>query len=515
MTAATTTPTSSASVMVNRKHANLARNSLLNFSALAVQLLATLALMPVTFRVLGPARIGVLSLVWAGVGYFSVLDLGIGRAVTQAVSVILAAGDQNRIRSIFLGALTIQVSMGAAAGVLLLFLSHWLVGTVLRIPPELRSEARLAFVLCACALPLVFFTSSLNGLLQAAHRFDIPTAVSIPTSILIQALPVVVSWWRCDLSLVVGSIVAARCISALVLVLLMRRVYPQLFRRGAVKFDELRRLLAFGSWVTVSNLINPLLTYADRFVIGALLTISAVTYYVVPYEAAMRLLIVSNSVGAALFPVLSASSASPQRVKELLSDTARMLLVFVGFPVVILLLFGFDVLRLWMGDSFAQQAGLVLPLLSIGVLASSLASLLSSALQASGRPDVTAKFHLFELLPHSFVLWACVLRWGIEGAAVAWTVRVVLDACLLLWACKRIGVFPQDWRPMNVVRPALVTALLTAAALPAARLAPGIKCLVLFLTAITCYVYAGQAVRVAVARLGLSRPRLVMRAGRP
>ena len=59
-------------------------------------------------------------------------------------------------------------------------------------------------------------------------------------------------------------------------------------------------------------------------------------------------------------------------------------------------------------------------------------------LQASGRPDVPARFHLLELAIHLPLTWMLVQTWGITGAALAWTIRVSLDSTLLFLASDRV-----------------------------------------------------------------------------
>jgi O-antigen/teichoic acid export membrane protein len=39
-----------------------------------------------------------------------------------------------------------------------------------------------------------------------------------------------------------------------------------------------------------------------------------------------------------------------------------------------------------------------------------------------------------ELIIHLPLAWLLIVHFGIVGAAVAWTIRVSIDACLLFWA---------------------------------------------------------------------------------
>ena len=58
--------------------------------------------------------------------------------------------------------------------------------------------------------------------------------------------------------------------------------------------------------------------------------------------------------------------------------------------------------------------------------------------RAFTRPDLTAKFHLFELPIYAGLVWFLIGRMGIAGAALAWTLRVTLDAVLLFGASWRL-----------------------------------------------------------------------------
>jgi Na+-driven multidrug efflux pump len=55
-----------------------------------------------------------------------------------------------------------------------------------------------------------------------------------------------------------------------------------------------------------------------------------------------------------------------------------------------------------------------------------------------GRPDINAKFHMMELVLHVPLAWWLITNYGVTGAAIAWTVRVTIDATLLFVAASRL-----------------------------------------------------------------------------
>jgi O-antigen/teichoic acid export membrane protein len=56
-----------------------------------------------------------------------------------------------------------------------------------------------------------------------------------------------------------------------------------------------------------------------------------------------------------------------------------------------------------------------------------LAQLPFALIQAAGKPDVTAKLHVIEAGIYLPTLWGLIAIAGIEGAALAWMLRVLVD----------------------------------------------------------------------------------------
>src|SRR5581483_8113346 len=70
----------------------LARNSMLNMVGQVGPLIVAVFAVPALVHALGVDRFGVLTLAWAAIGYFSLFDLGLGRALTQSASAAIGAG---------------------------------------------------------------------------------------------------------------------------------------------------------------------------------------------------------------------------------------------------------------------------------------------------------------------------------------------------------------------------------------------------------------------------------------
>jgi O-antigen/teichoic acid export membrane protein len=112
-------------------------------------------------------------------------------------------------------------------------------------------------------------------------------------------------------------------------------------------------------------------------------------------------------------------------------------MVVLGPIIVLLLGTARDALTLWLGAEYAAQSALAMQILAIGVLINALAHVPYALLHSIRRPDLPARFHLIELPIQIVLAWVLISRFGITGAAVAWTLRMLIDAALLFVAAHR------------------------------------------------------------------------------
>lgn len=422
----------------------LTRNTLLNFIGQAGPLLVGIATIPFIIRSLGVERFGLLSIAWVAPEYFTFIDLGLGRAITKYVAEALGKGDKDRMSRLAWTAMTVQVVLGSLGTLALISVTPFLIEHILNIPPALEAEAKAMFYLVALSIPLVLVSSSLTGVLAAGQRFDLVNAVSASFNIANFVLTFFgVLYFGWDLSAIVALVVVSRFLALFAHYWLCIRVFPS-FKGPRFHPAELRALVAFGGWVTVSSVVVPILLYMDRFIIGASLTMAAVAYYSIPYEIVTRLWIIPASLVATLFPAFSmlTGQGQPERLAPLLARSMKWMLLTLGPAVVIITAFAGDILQIWLGSDFARESTLALQILAVGILINSMVHVQYAVVQALGRPDLTAKFHLLQLPLHGLLVWWLVSLWGITGAALAQAIRLSLEALLLLVGACRLASLP-------------------------------------------------------------------------
>jgi O-antigen/teichoic acid export membrane protein len=463
----------------------LARNTVWNLIGNGAPMIVAVVCIPILIHGLGTDRFGVLTLAWALIGYASLFDLGLGRALTQLVARKLGAGEEREIPSLAWTSLLLMLLLGFAGSAAVFLISPWLAGRGLNVPVALHWETLQSFRLLGLSLPFVITTAGLRGLLEAHQRFRLINALRIPMGVFTFAGPLLVLPFSKSLILVVATLVVGRIAAWAGHLLVCLRVLPELGRSIAWERSSVVPLLRFGGWMTVTNIVSPLMVTLDRFLIGALVSMTAVAYYATPFEMVTKLWLLPGALMGVMFPAFSTGFAQDRERTALLFGRSVKSLFVVLFPIMLCTVaLAQDGLKLWLGPEFAQQSFRVLQCLAVGVFISSLANVPFAFLQGVGRPDLTAALHLIELPLYLGLLWWLISTRGIEGAAIAWSVRIGVDALLLFGLAKRFLPGRSPIRLRTAVLPAMALLVLALAALLQGPIVKG----VFLLSTILCFV---------------------------
>ena len=456
----------------------LLTNTSWNLAGQLLPLLVGIAVLPLLIRTMGLDRYGFLTLVWVLVGYAGVFDFGIGRALIRVVAQRLSLGDAAGARHVAHVGLTYLGIFGLAAAALCALLGDWAVAEWFKLPPELVPEARFAMWLLAASLPFVMLTAGFVSVLSAHQQFRGMNIARALMGVATYLGPLFVALWINRLDAVVGFVLLMRIAAAAVHAALTRRGCGFAFRPALPDRETTRELFAIGGWVSLSNIISPLLTYLDRLLLSALVPIRMVAYYAAPFDLTSKAMILPYALIAAQFPDAAGVAPNSEAAQRMLRQSIRLLFVMI-FPLVFAIVaLAWPGLSLWLGADFAANAALPLQLLALGVLLNALAQAPAMLIQAAGRPRVMALLHLAELPLFAALLYAMTQAWGIVGTAAAAALRNGLDAIAVMWLARR-EMASGEFEMANAVAPGLMAVALLALALLPRSLGESLALLVL------------------------------------
>ena len=410
------------------------KNTLYNFAGSAFPLVIAVFTIPFLLRGLGTEKFGILSLAWVMIGYFSIADLGLSRALTKLVSEKMGQGKRFELPSLIWTALSLMTIMGVVGASILALLSPVLVRSILKIESTNIADILNSFYVLSIAIPFTIGGAGLRAILEALMRFDLSNYVRIALGVFNFLGPAIVLLFSKNILFVVIILAVSRVISLIVYLKACFAVLPEMKKKVVFCKSEVVPLLKFGGWITVSNMISPIMVSFDRFFLGAMVAVSALAYYSTPWEIVTKLLIIPASLAGVLFPVFSQLEGRKNLPSSDIYYRSLKYVLLIMFPFCLICTsFAKEILQVWLGHEFAYSAFRIMQIMAVAVLLNGMAAIPFSLIQATGKPDITAKFHLMEVVLYIPVLWLLIKKWGIIGAALAWLIRVAIDLFLLLY----------------------------------------------------------------------------------
>lgn len=409
-----------------------------NLVGLTLPLAMAAVAVPHLIDTLGSERFGLLALCWGLIGYAGALDLGIGRAVTQYVARVNGGPvtKQFIVPLVLTTAVRITLITGSVAALAIVIVAASGIGELLNVSAVSYTEIRVSLILLAIALPMQAISATYRGINEAFLNFRGISLIRIILGISNFGLPLLVSFYSIQMPWIVGSLVISRGIALYAYRTLANQCLGRSTQRIGSKYsaDIAVELFRFGGWFTISSVLNPAVSSADRLIIASTVSAAAVSTYVIPYELVVQSLVLIGAVTTVAFPYLSQLRiTAPSSVRvffyRLLTLSSLMMICIAVFYN----LFGEAVIGLWLGANVSSEIYEVMKILSLGLVPYTLGTLSTAMLHAYGRTRVTAVINIIEFPFFIALIFFLTQKDGVLGAAYAWVIRVTVDSMLFLY----------------------------------------------------------------------------------
>jgi O-antigen/teichoic acid export membrane protein len=387
-------------------------NFTVNLLSAMMRIAVALVTIPIYLRHVGEARYGVISIVWVLLGLFGFLDLGLSRAVTNALAKLRDSPQAHRAR-VLLTTFGLNLGIGLIGGVVLYVLGGFLLRYFISVPDALSSEVSRSLPWIACLLPLTLISAAGAGALESRELFLLVNSIQVVAMTLAQVAPVVAAVFVSpSLSIVIPAAALAQASGAIAILAVVYHLEGP-FSLRAVDWGEARKLVGYGGWMFASSVLYPALASADQFIIGSVMGVASVAHYAVPMNLVQRSNAIPVAFGRTLFPRMSSlSSDAAYALGTRALSTMAYGFAAICAPAIILAPTFF---RYWIGADFAMISAPVAQMLFPGMWMGSLALVGFTLLQSQGRADVTGRLSIIEFLPFIAILW----RPGLSGLLAA------------------------------------------------------------------------------------------------
>ncbi|MCE9731563.1 flippase [Pectobacterium sp. IFB5596] len=404
---------------------SLIKNTLYNLCGFAVPSIIAIPALGLLSRYLGMELFGVFTLAFAIVGYASIFDVGLTRTVIREISINRDNVSEQR-KIISTSSISVLILGGVAGGGIFLYSPQ--IAEIIKVSDVFFDDVKESFQLLSLLVPVFLLNQIWLAYLEGLEKFGNINIQRIISSSCISALPAFAVLIEPTLKSATIGLVCGRAISLFLGFFACRKFI--LASKFIFYKETFSRLIKFGGWITISNIISPIMVYFDRFVISNLLGANKVAFYTAPSEGISRLLNIPFALARVLFPKLS-SCYNKEDNEKLEKISYLVLIVTCGFIVFLGVFFSEEIMTIWMGSEFFGEPANIFSILLIGFFFNSLAQIPFAQIQARGHAKWTAALHGVELLPYLLLLYLLTVNFSLYGTAIAWTIRVTVDFLLL------------------------------------------------------------------------------------
>lgn len=404
---------------------SLIKHSALNVAGNFIPALVSLPAYGYLARALGVEFFGIYTLAIIVVGYAGIFDAGLTRAIIREIAIYRENKVEQR-KIIACG--TISVSFFGLIAMFIMLTFAPKIVSLLNISLEKQAEAISAISVLALTIPIFLLNQVWLSILEGSESFlqlNIQRSIG---SLFIAGVPVLLVFLENGIISAVIGLFIARLITLMMSAIMVRK---EIYSAG-IKFDFLvfKRLITFGGWSALTGIISPVMVYFDRFILANMLGAKSVAFYSAPAELISKGLIIPSALARSIFPKLAVADSEHEK-NELKRVGYKLIFSVCGLGTLLGLFLSKTVMTIWMGDEFSGEPVLVLQILLVGFFFNSLAQIPFADIQAKGESKITAFVHLLEIIPYTIILFWLIDCFGVVGAALAWTCRVLVDFILL------------------------------------------------------------------------------------
>lgn len=444
-------------VIVNQQ---VLKNAVSNYLGRIIVMGTGFVLTPFILSHLNETMYGLWVLAGSAASYGSLFDLGIRSSVVKYVAEYHAKGELNSARRLIATALTVYAILGLILFAIFAILAP-LFPQLFSLPAEQHSTAIWLVLLSGLSVGLSIPCGTAPAILWGLQRFDLVNLVNA-AGMLLYAFGVVVVLLGGGgaVGLVTVGIVASLAMQV-PSIYLINKIAPDLhFGLRGAGMDMARTITSFSWSLFLLNLNGYLETKTDEIVVGANLPVSAVT----PYNIAHRLSVLPQMLAeqflSLILPLASVLDAKDDRVqlRSLYIISTRLTLALFIPLAIILSIWADSILSLWVGNTYARYANLVL-ILTVASLIDTSQWPAGLVLQGMARHRLLSVVSLTSGITNLVLSIALVRVYGLEGVAVGTLIptTIVCFGFVLPYSLKLLRVSPRS-AVVEMFLPALLPA---------------------------------------------------------
>ena len=345
-----------------------AKNAFFSTADFTVNAVILVLATPVYLKGLGVELFGVWVLVNTVLGMGGMFSFGMGQATLKFVSKYSALGDTEQVKATIRGTWGIYLGLGIFGGSLIALLSPLLFSHLFKVDSSYETVAAQALAFAGIGLPVIFSNNVFDCSLKGFERYDYASNANIVVNVLRHSLQVCAILLGFSLIALVGIAILSQLIGLGIKVFVVRRkLLPGLIVLPTFTHAHYREIFSFSFYSWLSNLMGVARNNGDRLIIASMLGASAVGYYDIAQRILVQVYNVTSRAFGYLFPYASRmyEQGDMKKLRESYDRATAIISVLSVAMILPLFVYAHDILRVWLGEDAAVQAGLLMQILAV------------------------------------------------------------------------------------------------------------------------------------------------------
>ena len=420
------------------------RNVTTRYANIGLSVLVGLVMLRFNVQHLGAETYGLWILAASVTTYFSVLDLGFGSAVVKFVAEYRAKRDAHSLNEVLSTMHYVFIGIGFVcyAAVILAAVA---LPAIFNIAPDQIWTGRFVLLATGVQVALFFPFSVYGGVINGFERYHLNNLVGLVFNLLTAAVNVLVLWLGYGLVELVACTAIVRVLPFWIYRRNAYAVFPELsLSRRLFRRERLRELTGFSLYAAVVDWSHRLTYTADAFLLGALMSTSAVALFAVAQRIADALLQLTHQIQTVLMPAIVQRAVTGNLAGQralFIRATRFQLATAVGLCGAVAAIAG-PLIHAWLGAGWGTSV-IVAQLLALVVAIRAGVGMPSTVLQGSGHHRYVALVCAWAAGVNLVLSVPLIWRWGVPGMAVANVVAAFVCAIAILpRSCRTVGLAP-------------------------------------------------------------------------
>jgi O-antigen/teichoic acid export membrane protein len=394
-------------------------------------------------RTLGKEVLGVWDFSWSLVAYFRFVDMGITSSVNRYVARYWGKQDLEGINRVVSSATFALVLAGLimllGTIVAVVTMPYWFGHTL----KGFLSVSQQSVLWLGAMLSVGTALGAYNGVLTGCHRWELQTMRNSLWQFIAVAGMLIALWMGGGLVMLAAITAICQILGQLTMVGLAYKACPGLkIKRSYVHLGTIKELYIYSGKTLLPTISEMLLNQTTSVLITGAMGLGALAVFTRPRALLRQMDSLERKMAMILTPTTSSlqSCGDMKEIENLLVKSVRYSLYLVLPSVLVLVIFGGVVMRIWMGPDYANW---ILPaVLAIGFLGTCIQTpilFMLEGLNAHGRAGV-GQFIGSALSAAAVFIALKYYHAGLTGAAVAVTVPLLVVNLLYLpmLLCRRL-----------------------------------------------------------------------------